>query len=102
MTTLNPAEVLAMRVQLESAGKHLQAPDDDPLTTAYEYWMGLRTTLASPDVVIAAVGEILRLREEIQILRVEMTTRGQLYGRLVSELTDGQRVTAAASEESRS
>lgn len=91
---LSPAEVALLRVSLEAAEWQSPEPADDPLSEAYAYYMGVRTTLASPDVVIAAVTEILRLREEVQALQAAYAARGQFYGRLVSDLTDGQRASA--------
>jgi hypothetical protein len=76
--TLSPTDVAMLRASLDTAERHSPVhEDDDPLSVAYGYWMGLYTTLAPPAVVIAAVGEILRLREENQLLKVGLAVRSQ-------------------------
>jgi hypothetical protein len=105
---VSPADVEALRAGIGTAAPPLRVPSGDPLAQVFEYHRRERTTLAAPEVVMAAAGEILRQRDVIQVLHVqrslqaaeiqrlrqELARRGQLYGRMVSDLTGGQRAAA--------
>lgn len=83
---VSPADVEALKARFGIAAPPLRAPTFDPLVQAFEYRRGERTTLASPEVVNAAVDEILRLRDELQASLVrEAATRRQLASVLAGE-----------------
>jgi hypothetical protein len=76
--TVPPSAIAAFEAQLRSAPLPPRMPSPDLLDQVFEYYARERTTLASSDVVIAAAKEILRLREEVQVLTVALAARGRL------------------------